>query len=251
VETPLGLAALGAAIASHFAPRTQQLERVTITGQRSVPNPAAGMPIGSGLPFGGPRIARSPLAVPTLSMGPSLPARAAIPAAVLAGRPCVSSWVSAAGCAAGAAALYMAVSPEARENLKRAITETVTSLAEQVGGDEEQSGEQAASAQGEGGAGKKTCPNPDGCKGKQDHRDKVGELADRARGEAKPGEQVLEGKNVRGHDSTRKPDVQIVDENGRTRQIYEAERRPGSARNKARGAEYDSLGIPHKTFPLK
>jgi hypothetical protein len=42
----------------------------------------------------------------------------------------------------------MAVSPEARENLKRAITETVTSLAEQVGGDEGQSGEQAASAQG-------------------------------------------------------------------------------------------------------
>jgi hypothetical protein len=39
----------------------------------------------------------------------------------------------------------MAVSPEARENLKRAITETVTSLAEQVGGGE-QNMEDAAGA---------------------------------------------------------------------------------------------------------
>jgi RHS repeat-associated protein len=98
--------------------------------------------------------------------------------------------------------------------------------------------------------GEKSCRNPNGCTGKQDHRDKVGELADRARAEAKEGEQVLENKQVRGYDSRRKPDVQIVDEEGRTRQIYEAERYPDSKRNRDREAEYDRLGIPHETQGL-
>jgi RHS repeat-associated protein len=46
VETPLGLAALGAAIASHFASRTQQLERVIITGQRPLSDPVGHRLIG-------------------------------------------------------------------------------------------------------------------------------------------------------------------------------------------------------------
>ncbi len=103
------------------------------------------------------------------------------------------------------------------------------------------------SANGGGGNG---CPNPNGCKGKQDHQDKVGELGDRARGEAKEGETVLENKKIRGYDSNRRPDQQIVDENGRTRQIYEAERKPNSKYNRAREAEYNRLGVPHQTIPL-
>jgi RHS repeat-associated protein len=97
----------------------------------------------------------------------------------------------------------------------------------------------------------KSCPNPDGCKGKPDHQDKVDELERKAQSEAGPNERVVRERKVQGHDSNRRPDVQIVDENGRTRQIYEAERRPESKRNRDREAEYDRLRIPNQTFPLK
>jgi RHS repeat-associated protein len=96
------------------------------------------------------------------------------------------------------------------------------------------------------------CRNPNGCNGKQDHQDKVKELAGKAQGEAKEGETVLENKKIQGRDdSNRKPDVQIVNKEGKTRKIFEAERKPSSQRNRDREAEYDRLGIPHETHGLK
>ena len=133
---------------------------------------------------------------------------------------------------------------EVGERLGYALWILLNSDTESGKGKEEK---QPAPSEGEKG---KKCNNPDGCNGKQDHRDKTGELSDRARGEAGEGEQVLENKKIRGHDSNRKPDVQIVDKEGRTRKIYEAERHPDSARNRAREAEYDRLGIPHETHGL-
>jgi len=94
-------------------------------------------------------------------------------------------------------------------------------------------------------------PNPDGSKGKPDHQEKVKDLADKARSEAGPNETVLQEKKIQVDGSNRHPDVQIVDENGKTRKIYEAERRPNSKRNKLREQEYDQLGIEHETHPLE
>jgi RHS repeat-associated protein len=89
--------------------------------------------------------------------------------------------------------------------------------------------------------------NPFGSRGKPDHQDQVRELAEKAREQAKEGEQVLTEQAIRGHDSTRRPDVQIVDENGRTRAVFEAEREPRGKRNVEREKEYDDLGIPNQT----
>ena len=89
-----------------------------------------------------------------------------------------------------------------------------------------------------------------GLEAAQDHQDKVAQLAERALNEAQEGEQVLQNRRVQGYESSRKPDVQIVDREGKARQIYEAERYPNSARNQTRQAEYEQLGIPHQTFPL-
>lgn len=72
--------------------------------------------------------------------------------------------------------------------------------------------------------------NPYGSKGKPDHQQKVDELAKKAQSEAKPGEAVLRERKVQGHNSNRRPDAQIVDPNGQTRKIFEAERKPNSQR---------------------
>lgn len=96
----------------------------------------------------------------------------------------------------------------------------------------------------------KPCPNPDGCNGKQDHQDQVRDLSDKHRAEAAEGEQVLENKRIRGFDSRRRPDVQTVGPDGRTKSISEAERNPGSARNINRQNEYNRLGVPNKTHGL-
>jgi RHS repeat-associated protein len=111
-------------------------------------------------------------------------------------------------------------------------------------------GEGTVTGEGTDSEGKRTPPNPDGQNGKQDHKDKVEELVGIAEGEAGEGETVLENKKVRGHDSNRRPDVQIVDEEGSTRKIFEAERKPNSKRNVLREAEYDRLKIPHETHGL-
>ncbi len=97
---------------------------------------------------------------------------------------------------------------------------------------------------------KKKVPNPDGAKGKPDHQDKVKELTEKAKSEAKPGEQVLSEQKIQGHDSRRRPDSQIVDEKGVTRKTFEAERKPNSQRNKKREAEYKKLGVETETHKV-
>ncbi len=94
------------------------------------------------------------------------------------------------------------------------------------------------------------CPNPHGSKGKPDHQDKVDELDEKAQGEKQPGENVLRERKIQGHDSNRRPDVQIVDREGKARKIFEAERYPNRARNINREKEYNDLGIENQTFPL-
>ena len=98
---------------------------------------------------------------------------------------------------------------------------------------------------------KKNVRNPYGSKGKPDHQAKVAELVDKADGELGPGERIFQEKGTRGLKSNRRPDVQIIDQNGKTRKIFEAERKPNSQRNKAREAEYDRLGVEHETHGLK
>jgi len=92
--------------------------------------------------------------------------------------------------------------------------------------------------------------NPDGSKGASDHQEKVSELVDKAKGEAKAGEKVESNKQVKGLDSTRRPDAQIVDAEGKTRKIFEAERHPNRQRNKKREAEYKKLKVENETHPL-
>ena len=95
-----------------------------------------------------------------------------------------------------------------------------------------------------------SCPNPNGAKGKPDHQAKVDELFKKAQGEAGPDETVLRERRVQGVASNRQPDVQIVDPNGRTRKVFEAERRPGSKRNREREAEYRRLNVEFETHGL-
>jgi hypothetical protein len=45
--------------------------------------------------------------------------------------------------------------------------------------------------------------------------------------------------------------VQIVDREGKTRKIFEAERLPESDRNRLREEEYRKLGIEFETHPVK
>ena len=92
--------------------------------------------------------------------------------------------------------------------------------------------------------------NPDGSKGKPDHQAKVNELGKKAQSETNKGETVLQERKVQGHDSNRRPDQQIVDKNGKTRKIFEAERKPNSTRNVKREAEYKRLNIENETHKL-
>jgi RHS repeat-associated protein len=93
-------------------------------------------------------------------------------------------------------------------------------------------------------------PNPAGQKGAPDHEAAVKEEADKARTAAGPGETVVEGKKIQVEGSTRRPDVQTVGADGKTKSVVEVERRPNSARNKVREAEYNKLGVPNTTRPL-
>jgi RHS repeat-associated protein len=93
-------------------------------------------------------------------------------------------------------------------------------------------------------------PNPDGSKGKQDHQDAVSDLEQKARGEAGENEQVVREKKVQGVDSNRRPDVQIVDENGKARKVLEAERKPNSGRVQDKKDEYGDLGIEVEIYDL-
>jgi RHS repeat-associated protein len=96
----------------------------------------------------------------------------------------------------------------------------------------------------------KRVPNPNGSKGKEDHQKKVAELADKAKGEARQGERVVTERKIQKEESNRRPDVQIIDKDGNTRKVFEAERNPASKRNLEREAEYDKLGVEHETHPV-
>ena len=75
-------------------------------------------------------------------------------------------------------------------------------------------------------------------------------MADKAAKELRPKETMLLGKKIRVEGSNRRPDVQILDKDKKTRKIFEAERKPYSKRNRLREEEYDKLGIEHETHPL-
>ena len=96
----------------------------------------------------------------------------------------------------------------------------------------------------------KQVSNPYGSKGKPDHQSKIDELEGRARSEAGEGETVLRERKIQGHDSNRRPDVQIVDQEGKTRKVLEAERRPESSRNQKREQEYNQLGVEQETHKV-
>jgi RHS repeat-associated protein len=96
----------------------------------------------------------------------------------------------------------------------------------------------------------KSPPNPNGQQGAPDHQAEVQNQTDKAQGEAKPGQTVVQGKKIQGVDSTRRPDVQVVGPDGKVVKVVEVERRPNSQRHVERQKEYDSLGVPHKTVPL-
>src|SRR5258708_9579771 len=65
-------------------------------------------------------------------------------------------------------------------------------------------------------------PNPNGSAGAPDHQTKVNELKAQAEGEAKAGEKVESNTKVKGLDSTRRPDVHIINKQGKTRKAFEA-----------------------------
>ena len=79
---------------------------------------------------------------------------------------------------------------------------------------------------------KKVVRNPHGSKGKIDHQSKVKELTEKAKTELQSGESILQEKKIQVEGSTRRPDVQIIGTDNRTRKVFEAERHPGSRRNK-------------------
>jgi hypothetical protein len=100
------------------------------------------------------------------------------------------------------------------------------------------------------GAAKKFGRNPFGSKGKPDHQRKVDELQKKAEKEARPGEQVQRERKIKGQDSNRIPDVQIVDEHGRTRKVFEAERNSNRKGNRDREKEYGDIGVECETHSL-
>ena len=97
---------------------------------------------------------------------------------------------------------------------------------------------------------KKSCKNPYGSRGKPDHQQKVDELTLKALDECEPGEKVLTEKKIKGHESNRRPDVQIVDPGEETRKVLEAERYPNRKYNKIREQEYEEIGLDYETHEL-
>jgi RHS repeat-associated protein len=96
----------------------------------------------------------------------------------------------------------------------------------------------------------KTSKKRPGSRGHPDHQTKVDKLEQKALDEVESGEQVLREKKIRGHDSKRIPDVQIVDDEGKARKVFEAERHPNRKRNLKREAEYEELGVEYETHEL-
>jgi uncharacterized protein RhaS with RHS repeats len=88
-----------------------------------------------------------------------------------------------------------------------------------------------------------------GSRGRPDHqRDVLGAGRQQAQAQARPGERVLTEQRVQGHPGVnRRPDNQIVDENGRTRLAVESERRPNGSYHQERVREYQDCGIECQT----
>jgi hypothetical protein len=89
-----------------------------------------------------------------------------------------------------------------------------------------------------------------GSNGHPDHQQAVQDAAEEASALAREGETVLTQARIRHDGSTRIPDVQIVDANGKTRRVIEIERRPGHRYNQVREAEYEALGLEYETRVL-
>jgi RHS repeat-associated protein len=87
-----------------------------------------------------------------------------------------------------------------------------------------------------------------GSPGKPDHQKAVRARAEKLDTELKPGESRESGTKIKGHDSNRRPDNQIINREGKTRKIVEEERSPGSSRNRKREAHYRKLGIQNETY---
>ena len=96
----------------------------------------------------------------------------------------------------------------------------------------------------------KAVKNPFGAKGKLDHQNKVEELANQAEKELRFGERIETESQIKVGGSKRRPDVQILDKDGKTRKVFEAERHPNSKRNRLREEEYNRLGIEYETHSL-
>jgi hypothetical protein len=94
-------------------------------------------------------------------------------------------------------------------------------------------------------------PNPHGSVGAPDHQEGVAKAVDDLAAEASEGQEVLSNKQIRLPGSTRRPDAQLIDEDGKTIKVIEVERYPNSQRNQTREAEYDRLGVEQETRPAK
>ena len=64
--------------------------------------------------------------------------------------------------------------------------------------------------------------------------------------EIQPKERVVREGQVKGLKSSRRPDAQIVDKEGKTRKVGEVERKPNGTYNKKRTEEYNNLGVEYE-----
>jgi RHS repeat-associated protein len=111
--------------------------------------------------------------------------------------------------------------------------------------------------QGDQQSGRRPPPNPDGPKGAPDHQSDVqGPGRQEAQGLAdkKPGSTVETERKIRktpnGQPINRKPDNQVVDENGVTTDVVESERHPNAKRVKQKIEDYKRCGINCIIRPL-
>ena len=102
--------------------------------------------------------------------------------------------------------------------------------------------------------GRRAVPRPyrPGSGGHEDHRRDVrGPGRQQAEAQARPGEEVLTERAVRGHPGVnRRPDNQIVGTDGKTRLVVESERRPNGTYHRNREAEFRRNGIECQTRTL-
>ena len=104
--------------------------------------------------------------------------------------------------------------------------------------------------------GEKKVPNPNGQHGKEDHRETVKELRQKAEEEF-PGDLIQEGKSIKPQTGiNRRPDVSALDrETGEVKKVYEAARtnKDGSIvkREALKQEQYNAADIPSHFEPVK